>query len=156
MSPYSSWATCPSMSGTLSFYGWTYSGTTCSLLPCLKILYSSISWSLQPRLLPDFNIPDHLFLFCRYEVQQSISVHWLHGHLCEKVVINALQKLPGLLVPSCLSLSPDIRMVQDPVRTGECKFKASPVVWSRLIKFFLIKRVCIRHPPQRHPCWSAL
>lgn len=38
------------------------------------------------------HIPDRFFLLCETKVQQGISPHQLINHLCQMVVINALQK----------------------------------------------------------------
>ena len=50
----------------------------------------------------DVNNSNQLFPFCNYEVQQSTSHHWLLDHLCQEVIINALHKLPGFLMPCCV------------------------------------------------------
>ena len=39
----------------------------------------------------DLHILSEAFLICEYEVQQSTSPHWLLFHLCQEIIINALQ-----------------------------------------------------------------
>ncbi|KAK4832416.1 hypothetical protein QYF61_023095 [Mycteria americana] len=47
----------------------------------------------------DLHISNGSLLVGEYEVQQTISSHWLLNHLEEEVIINELQEPPGLLMP---------------------------------------------------------
>lgn len=55
--------------------------------------------------------PRQLFLVCKYQVQQSNSHHPLLAHLCQEVVINALQKSRSLFVSCCIFPPGDIMEV---------------------------------------------
>lgn len=46
-------------------------------------------------------------------------------HLCQKGIINSLQKAPGLLVPCCVALLADTRMIKVFQRTRACIHEAS-------------------------------
>ncbi|KAK4806246.1 hypothetical protein QYF61_013390 [Mycteria americana] len=56
----------------------------------------------------DLHIPNEPLLVGEQEVQQSTSPHWLLCHLGEEVVIDALQELPGLLMPCSVVPPADI------------------------------------------------
>ncbi|GAB0184060.1 hypothetical protein GRJ2_000871300 [Grus japonensis] len=62
----------------------------------------------------DLHVLSELLLAVEYEVQQSTTPHWLLYQLEEKVIINALQESPGLLMSCCVVPPADIRMVEVP------------------------------------------
>jgi len=80
-----------------------------ALLLSLRILASTISWSLQSRLSQSSHLQP--VLPCKCEVQQTIFPAWLLSHLCQAVVIDLLQTLFGLLVPCCVAPPADNRVV---------------------------------------------
>lgn len=100
--------------------------------------------------------PDHFFLICKYEVQQSTFSYCLLDHLCQEVVINALHK-SGLFVPCCVVLPGDIRVVKVP-HQDECLW-----MWDlfHLFDEGLIYRphpdqeVSSRHSLHQHERWSV-
>lgn len=51
-------------------------------------------------------IPDQFLLVCKYEAQWSASTFLVLDHLCQEVIINALQKAPRLLVLCCAAFPP--------------------------------------------------
>lgn len=54
-----------------------------ALLPLLRILNSTISWPLQPRLISAFT--SSTFLICNYEVQQNTCPHSILYHLGQEI-----------------------------------------------------------------------
>lgn len=55
------------------------------------------------KVVPSLHNYDQFLLISKYEAQQSTSASQLVDHLCQKVIINALQNAPGLLVPCCFA-----------------------------------------------------
>ncbi|CAM9626289.1 unnamed protein product [Bubo scandiacus] len=75
----------------------------CALLSALRILNSTISWSLQPSLF--LNSLNFTFL---------TGPCWLLYHLEKEFNINTFQEPPGLLMPCCVVPPTYIRMVEVP------------------------------------------
>lgn len=99
---------------------------------------------------------DHFFLICTHEVQQSTFPYWLLDHLCQEFVISALHK-SGLLVPCCVVLQEDIRVVKVPHQDEGLW------MWDFFHLFeegFIYRpypdwEVLSRYSLQEHECWSA-
>lgn len=87
----------------------------------LRILNSSISWSLQPRLPLTFTFPIKPFFVGKTEVQQSESLHWLLYCLEKDVIINTFQEL---LMPCCVVLT-DIQVAEIPHKAANIRLLPS-------------------------------
>lgn len=70
---------------------------------------------------PELHIPDWLFLVSKYEVLQGIFPCWLPDYLRWDVVINALQKFPGLFVLHYIGGSADTRICKHEVSSSYLK-----------------------------------
>ena len=62
------------------------------------------------RAAPDLHTPNQFFL-CKNQVLQNISPLHVLSHLYQEIVINALQKSAGLLLPCCVAPPTDIGVV---------------------------------------------
>ena len=66
------------------------------------------------------HIPHQPLLAGENKVQHSTSPHWLLYHLEKEVIINALQELPGLLMPCCAVPPTDVGVVEVPHEDQGC------------------------------------
>lgn len=82
---------------------------------------------------PSIQIPNLSFTFCKYKVQYSINLHQLLNHLenCWEIVINALQKLTGLLLLCCVVSSRYRGGKASFGRPGTTNMRLLLVVWRR-------------------------
>lgn len=71
-----------------------------------ELHYLMVAAAISPH------VPSHLI--CECQVQQSISPHQVLHHLCWDVAIKANQKPSGLLVPCCVAIPSDIRVIEVP------------------------------------------
>ncbi|KAM6306894.1 erbin-like [Podargus strigoides] len=82
-----------------------------TLLVALRILNSTISWSLQPRIPFSFTLATSPSLF-ENKVQHGTPSRQFLYHLEKEAVINAFQESPGLLAPRCAVLPTDIWVIE--------------------------------------------
>lgn len=70
--------------------------------PSFRILNSSMSWSLQHKVVFNLNILPKSFIVVEYEACYSTSSLWLLHSFCQEHAINALQEPPWLPVLCCV------------------------------------------------------
>lgn len=66
----------------------------------------------------DLNMPCDAFTFCKYDVQQSLSLQWLFYQKGLEVVLNILQEPSVLIILHCVVLPADVKEVIIPWEPG--------------------------------------
>ena len=113
----------------------------CTLLTALRILNSTISWSLQPKAAFERHVPHHALVVGENKVQHSTSPPWLLCHLEKDITINALQEPAGLLMPAVLSPQQISEWLKSPMRSRACEIEAA--------------LICLQRALSAQPCWSG-
>ena len=75
----------------------------------------------------ELHIPQQQLHVGENKVQHSTSAHWLFYHLEKEVIINTVQKPPGLLMPCCVVPPIDTGVIECSMRTRDCEREAAPI-----------------------------